>query len=447
MKKLAIFSVFTVALLSSTTIIAEPEIQFGGIFDFNTATRVQKKLDGSAKNLSANNKSVVFNSSANITAKITEQSNELKYGAKIVMITTTAAKKTAGFNGSHLFIESADLGKVEAGAPFDVSTSMQVNGNDVAAGPGGTSWDGIINANPKDAYGFDINVLDFYLSGFTSKNGNIVDREPSRKINYYTPKMMGFQFGITWIPDSTNGGADSKTASSAFNKRQVQWIADDGTLKKYNIRLGATNAFAFGISYEAEIAEATSFKAAVTGEVGKSLQQAFIAKDDKGDSSYAIDPNAVGSDGKTLTGPNKLKNLKSYDVGAQLTQGNFSYGVSYGNLCKSFTSNALDANKNTDFYTTAINYNQGPINVSLTYTGGSDKKNKFNSIALGSDYKIAPGLIAYAETAYVAGKGTGKIYKVAQPATAGNPASPATFQNEKQKFSGTSFVLGLKVKI
>lgn len=447
MKKSSIFSAIAAMLLSSSTVFAEPKVELGGIFDFSASTRVQKKLEGSAKNLSANNKSVVFNSSASISAKVTEQSDELKYGFKVVMITTTVAKKTPGFNGSHLFVESQDFGKLEVGAPFDVSTSMQITGNDVSAGPRGASWEPLINSNPKGAYGFDLNVLDFYLSGFTSK-GSVADREPSRKINYYTPKMMGFQFGITWIPDSTNGGTDSKSASSAFNKRQVQWIDASGALKKYNILLGATNAFALGLSYEAEIAEATSFKAAVTGEFGKALQQAFIAKEDKVDASWAIDKSAVAEDGKTLTGPHKLKNLKGYDVGAVLTHANFSYGISYGNLCKSFTAAALDENKNTDFYVAAVNYNQGPINVSLTYIGGANKKNRFNSIALGSDYKIAPGLIAYAETAYAQGKGNGKIYKAAKLAPQDNPKeTAAAFQSEKQKFNGTSFVLGLKLKV
>jgi hypothetical protein len=445
MKKIAMFGIFATALLNYKSAAAEPEIKLGGIFDFSASARVQKKLQSSAKNLSANNKSIVFNSSASISAKVTEQSDELKYGFKVVMITTTVAKKTPGFNGSHLFIESDDFGKVEVGAPFDVSTSMQVTGNDVSAGPRGASWESIINTNPNGAYGFDINVLDFYLSGFTSK-GSVADREPSRKINYYTPKMMGFQFGITWIPDSTNGGADSKTASSAFNKRQVQWINKDGQLKKYNILLGATNAFAFGISYEASIAEATSFKAAITGEFGKALQQAFIAKEDKADSNWEIDSDAV-RDNNILTGANKLKNLKSYDIGAVLTDGNLSYGISYGNLCKSFTIKALDEHKNTDFYTAAVNYTQGPINVSLTYIGGANRKNRFNSLALGSDYKIAPGLIAYAETAYAQGKGNGKIYKAAKDAINGDPAITAKFQNEKQKFNGMSFTLGLKLKV
>ena len=114
MKKLV--SIFAVGLLSSTIVAAEHQIKLEGIFDFNSATRIEKKLEGGAKNLSANNKSTVFNTGANITAQISDQTDDLKYGAKIVFITTTAAKKSPGFNGSHLFIESDDFGKIEAGA-------------------------------------------------------------------------------------------------------------------------------------------------------------------------------------------------------------------------------------------------------------------------------------------------------------------------------------------
>ena len=274
------------------------------------------------------------------------------------------------------------------------------------------------------------------------------DREPSRKINYYTPNIGGFQFGISFIPDTTNGGVGPFDENDAYRAREVQYIAQDGTLKKYYIRLGAKNVVALGAKYEGEIAEATTLTLVATGEVGRAIQEAFIKDDKKTDASYVIDPNAIDSPvDNRLVGRHKLKNLRSYDVGGKIKHGNFGYLLAYGNLCKSFTSAALDKNKDTNFYSAVISYGQGPIGVSLSYITGSNKKNKFNAIALGSDYKIAPGLTTYAEVSYATGKGKGQIFTQGTPATATTPAVPGTFNEQNQKFKGTAFVLGLKVKI
>jgi len=154
--------------LLSSTVHADPSIKLEGVFDFNTVTRSQKKLQN--KNISANNKNVAFNTTTNITAKIKNQVDELIYGANIVFLTTNSPKKTPSFNGSHIFLENNNFGKVEVGAPFDAATRMRLGPTDAAYGPGGDSWSGILNKNPNDAFGFEMNVVDYYLTGFTSKN-------------------------------------------------------------------------------------------------------------------------------------------------------------------------------------------------------------------------------------------------------------------------------------
>lgn len=454
MQKLRI--AFLAALLASTATFAgsievlneanepirqsAPSISLQGVFDFSAMTRWQKKLKN--KNLSANNKSVAFNSSANITAKLQASTDQMTYGAKVILLTTANPKKTPGYNGSHLFIEADNFGKIELGSPFDVSTNMQI-WTDSLGVTDGSSWYSILDTNPNDAYGFDINPGILYLSDFTSKNLNAVNRETSRKINYYTPVMNGFQFGVSYIPDTTNGGADKKDESNSYADREIRWIDGNGNTKKYSVRYGAKNAFALGASYEAEIAEATSLKIAVTGEFGKALQEAFIKESKQGNPSYQIDPAAAPSATATtyeaaLAGDSRIKDLRSYSIGAKLVRGNLSYLVSYGNLGKSFTSKAVDGNnRSTDFYTAGIAYKQGRYGVSLIYTGGNNKKNKFNSIALGGQYTIAPGLIIYSEVACASGKGYGKVPN----------AATGTFDTTREKFSGTSSLLGFKSKL
>ena len=76
----------------------------------------------------------------------------------------------------------------------------------------------------------------------------------------------------------------------------------------------------------------------------------------------------------------------------------------------------------------------------MTYLAGDNKGNSFKAVALASDYKIAPGLITYSEVAYATGSGLG-----INQGSVGNTANSGAAM-EKQKFSGTSFLIGLKVK-
>ena len=230
--------------LSSTTLtfahILDEKVTVTGVFDFNTGTRIQKNAK---EGLSAHNSNIVLNSSANVTVNAQDQYNDFTYGAKVVCLTTAYPKKSPGYNGSHLYLESLDFGRLELGSPFDVNTNMMIDLDSVAAAAKGTSWYSLLDTNSNSAYGFDLNVFNFYLAGFTSKNFGALDREPSVKINYYTPEIEGFKFGITFTPDSTNSGADSSSEVGSFSKKEIRYIDTDNTVKAYYARYAATNVF------------------------------------------------------------------------------------------------------------------------------------------------------------------------------------------------------------
>src|SRR6202042_2613485 len=91
----------------------------------------------------------------------------------------------------------------------------------------------------------------------------------------------------------------------------------------------------------------------------------------------------------------KLSTMRTYNIGAVLSYGNFSYGASYGNV-KGFTSREVDGNRqNTNLYSTAIGYTQGPVGVSLSYLLTDAHKTKVDAVTVGTDYKLAPGLVPY----------------------------------------------------
>lgn len=410
-------------------------LKINALFDFAAGTRWQGgKIKRSEKKLTAHNTKMFFGSNASVIANIEQKTDDLTYGAKIVINTTAAPKMSATYNGSHLYIQSDDFGQVQAGAPFNVNHSMLIDAGSVAANMAGASWLTFMATNPQDLAGFSINNEDFYLSEFRSTNLAAINREPSRKINYYTPKINGFQLGVTWAPDTTNGGSDKNTAAKAYNAQKVQYIDGTGTTQSYHVRRGATNAFALGATYEQQVNEDTSWKVALTGEFGKAIQAAAYA-----DTDEVIDPSAVNNTtDKILIGDHKLKNLKAYNIGAQVVSGKYSYALSYGDLGKSFTSNndaQFSKSRRSYFYSAAVAYTEGQMKVSLTYRGSSTLKNVANVFALGSDYQFKEGLQGYAELAYGYGKGKGK------------KAVNGQWVDARQKLRGATLLVGLRVKV
>ena len=424
----------------TTSAIAEVELKLSGIFDFRAGARFQSKLNKDEKHQSAFTDKYVFDTSANFTANVKNKQDDLTYGAKIVLYTTTKTKTAPSYNGSHIYVETDDYGKVELGSPFPASNNMKLSAFSIVSAIG-DGWSGYVNDNPKNVYGVNFATYDFYLSGFKAKTGPVAGTEPARAISYYTPKMSGLQLGVTFIPDTTNGGADSKDKWTSYSTRTVKYLdsaIDPATgkraVKSYDILRGATNAFGAGVSYEHEINEDTSVKLVATGEYGKAIQKKIV-KDNK-------DKDKL----EQLTGEQKVKDLRTYNLGAMLTSGNMSYAISYGDLLGSYTSKFSDGkNKNTKYYAAAVKYDQGPLSVSLIYFGSSNRKTKLNSVTLGTAYKIAPGFETYAEIGHVQGKGTGNK-EIAQGLNRTDPGFDPNY-NTRVKLKASVFILGLKVKI
>ena len=86
--------------------------------------------------------------------------------------------------------------------------------------------------------------------------------------------------------------------------------------------------------------------------------------------------------------------------------------------------------RNTKYLNVAVAYGQGPIKTSVSYFKSNQFANTLNSVTLGSEYKLAPGLLPYAELSYFEAKGKPSFY----------PEAP------KRKTRGTVAVLGAKLK-
>jgi predicted porin len=126
-----------------------------------------------------------------------------------------------------------------------------------------------------------------------------------------------------------------------------------------------------------------------------------------------------------------------YNVGAVVTYGNYSIAGSYADAGKSLT-NSLDQTKynmkrQNKLYTAGIAYNQGPVGLSLTYLHNDKYNNKLDAYTLGTQYKIAPGLLQYVEAT---------SFKYSNKGLAVNDGVLST---QSRKLNGMLYILGLKV--
>jgi predicted porin len=411
MKKLLLLTTALVSVTASVALADAPTISVGGLLDFQGAGKSQKKVPAltsnnvnTATNMTNNNRRVGFSTEALAHIKAEGKTdNGLGYGAVVVLKTeTNRAKNYEAMDKSYLFLESG-LGKVELGSNYSAAKTMKVDATSVARATGGIDGDSVEYALNERQYlpsgnnTADAQKLSSKVYFLTSPNHfeEVVTKadtsyhESFRKITYITPMWEGFQAGVSYTPDTANTG--SRVATDNLSGAHAL-----GDVK---------NLVSGGISYSNQF-DQIGFSASATGEHGNA--------------------NNVGQ-----TSANQKKGLKTYAFGASLSYANFTLAGSYGNwgksLLKKFPTAGQPRYKNSNYYTAGLSYIQGPIGASVTYFESKYQKNKFQNVSVGADYKLAPGLMPYAEVSFIEMK-----------------AADATLATRKNK--ATVYILGTMLK-
>jgi len=406
---------------------SDTEIKLEGFYLFESGYSNQNHL-GAYENISDNKKKSAFYTEAAFAATITKTINDVIGGVKIVLQPTTRSKTSTGYNGSHIFIETS-YGKVELGSPYDAGNKLRITGGQVVAGTGG--WWRYANLTSqymqynKLRPDFD-NSPSFYIESFSNNFDEFnVKAEAARKISFYTPKMKGFQAGISYTPDTANTGGNKNINNVAFDNTVTGITKVNTGIKRHivenseliTINQNLVDSVSGGLTYEHALGEDADLKLSVTGEYGKPARLAVRSK--------------IINKKYTILDTYKLSNLKAYNLGAVFTYGNFSCGASYGNLGKSLTTPEYHKNgRDAYYYNGAVAYGQGPIKTSLGYFKSSRYKNTLDTITLATEYKIMPGLLPYAEVSHFQAKGKPVYY----------PEAP------NKKTSGTVGLIGTKLK-
>jgi len=281
-----------------------------------------------------------------------------KYGATIELeADVTADARGEGVNADKTFLWfEGDFGRLELGNNADVAQTMVVNAASIARATGGIDGDDEFFINSLGSAGTASFIIHPDLpSAFI---GGIA--EDATKIVYYTPVWSGFQLGVNYTPDQGDGG---------------QLALRDEFDANYE------NVFDLGLSYNNEF-DGIQISAAIVGEIGK---------------------------GETLiTGPafvvatSDLEDLRAWQAGLLLGYKGFSIAGSYADWgdSVSFVDPSLDP-VDSDFWTLGVAYAQDEVwGISATYLDSDNAGDEYQSLVVGADYTLAPGLTPYVEMTF-----------------------------------------------
>lgn len=205
------------------------------------------------------------------------------------------------------------------------------------------------------------------------KDDSFDGMEDSTKLSYYSPRMKGLQFGLSYTPDASNNGITANTAKDVDSLR-------------------IKNVFSFGANYS---------------EYFDNLGLALSATAEKGQ---------IKNSESTL-GVNRA-DLFSYDLAATVSYFGFSFGASYGSWGDSLQANSgiyscdYDSSlslsdqtcssnrqkfRNPYYYSAGIGYEFGPFATSVTGLYSEFQKNTYQAVSFGVDYKLSKDLMPYFE--------------------------------------------------
>lgn len=352
------------ALFAGAAHAAEtPKVTLGGISKFEAGYSAEDKraalLTGSGATNTASHPGAFLNDNV-ITVKVAGKTDAgLGYGGQIDLeADATANADNAGVNAERTFIYvDGKWGKLQGGSDLGVAKTMKVDASSIARATGGIDGDFTYFLSvPATAAATNVFATpDLFFDYGAGVLGDESTQGVS-KLSYYTPRVYGFQAGVSYQFDSTSAGQ---------NVRRANTNVGTGTATK-NILLGALN-------YEGKFSN-VGVNLGATGETGAAQSDA-------------------------------VNNLRTYQLGAKFSYMGFSLAGSYANLGDSLRAKTTASDSSNYFWTLGAAYETGPFGASVTYLqskyDAGATSNKFSNVSVGADYKLAAGFTPYAEVNFI----------------------------------------------
>jgi outer membrane protein OmpU len=394
MKKILLCTTALAGLVAGSAFAGDLNVTVSGNNKFEAGARKMNKNYSAQLPLTANQNSGAFFSTSKAAVNVTNKTdNNLTYGASIRLQVATnqsnGTDKESRMDRSHLFLDS-DFGSVQLGTNVAASKLMQVSASDIASGTGGVDGDypkflnfsGSQNGTVVSEDGFQLQDI-AVLGVDTLSNRKDGTTESAEKITYLSPRVEGVQFGMSYVPDLSNGG-------NSLNATTLNGATGSNPTYIYSTNyVRVRNLWSFGLNYKNTFNE-VNVELAATADTGKSRQKSTT--------------------GQALKGNNAVNGVNTYTVGGLVGMRGFSVVASYAKdgdsaLPKGLTNQSTIHSKfKSQWWTTGVAYANGPMSTSLTYLSGkkgyTNDTVKSQVVSLGADYEVAPGFKPFAEVTY-----------------------------------------------
>lgn len=323
--------------LSAAPARAELEVTIGGFTAFQAA--VFDKVGASSTNRDFQSETELGISADGKT------DNGLEYGAYVQLEASTSDTTNAG---ETMIYVSGNWGRVDLGDTPGAS-DLVVYAPTIGAGQINGSYDDYF---PTTVLATTPNNRGDHL--FTA-----IDTGYETKVSYTTPKIAGFQAGVSYVPESSMGESVEMTSTSR------------------------TDTYEFGLAYEGEYS-------------GVSL--AFGGNYILGNSTTA-----------------GTEDLNAWSAGLQMGYEGFHFGGGYTHDGDSLAATGV-ANDNVTAWNVGATYETGPWGFGLSYlltdydTNGEApgvNGGTFSAVMAGASYQLAPGLTLSADAGYIDRNRTG----------------------------------------
>ena len=383
MKKLLLGSSMLAAVALATSAQADtPKITVGGVIDWQVGI-ISDDTDNTSSHAFRNDTEISFNVDG-------KAQNGLGYGAVIVLEADVSSSVTTvnnvggaanpgafggiagagtglnassdtddeGFNASKTYIYlDGSWGRVELGSNVGPSTTLEIDAASIARGTGGIDGDWYFFVNPTGAGATHVITPDLPLAfGINTGGFGAENQENLNRITYYSPRLSGFQLGVSYAANDRNRGQGIDLSDNNIGRADQIFTGALNYEGNYN---------GFGVGAAANI------------EYG----------------------NAEAS---------TTEDLLAWSVGGVLSYQGFSIAGSYADWDDSLSDAALAPTvgelDSADFFTLGAAYEHGPYGISVTYIDSSFDTvagdNDFENIVVSADYQLAPGLTPYAEISF-----------------------------------------------
>lgn len=282
-----------------------------------------------------------------ITAKGTAD-NGLEYGARVDLLTSTDVTQNARRTGIYA---SGAYGRVEFGDLDGASNNLSVMAPTVGVGQINGSYVNFINSTSRPA------------GSIVDTGGGMIrpiDSDQATKVTYYTPRISGFQAGVSYIPevDDSSSGEQVQFSNTSGNQHEM---------------------FELGLNYRNEYSNGIRVRAGATFDT---------------------------ADAKTGSG---REDVNAWGLGLRVGYQGFEVGGAYVDNGDS-NNTAGVANDQETAWHVGGRYEQGPWGVAVSYIqedydtnggrGTDTSGGSYDAFIIGGAYKIADGLSAGADLSF-----------------------------------------------